>query len=179
MAIFSQPEVIAAIVGAVVGGLIGILGSLATLIVTNMIKNHGRLIIYTNSTKIRFTKQETGVTKEVENFSDAQNISIDVAVDFYNPSDTPRTLAKFELEISHKKNKKVFETKETHVLEGRFPVLVAIDPITVFPRTTEKVRSHAYLQPADISMFKTASVYLLATYPDKKKFRERVLVVTL
>jgi len=132
---FQQSEVIAAIIGAIVGGIIGILGSVATIIITSIIKNRGKLVIYTNNSKITYTRRDnTGGFVNAQSIHDAEDITVSIVCDLYNQSDIPKNLADFTAEISYKKAKKYFDVKGTQIIEGRFPLAVTLPTIIIFPK---------------------------------------------
>jgi hypothetical protein len=175
---FQQSEVIAAIIGAIVGGIIGILGSVATIIITSIIKNRGKLVIYTNNSKITYTRRDnTGGFVNAQSIHDAEDITVSIVCDLYNQSDIPKNLADFTAEISYKKAKKYFDVKGTQIIEGRFPLAVTLPTIIIFPKQTESIHCKIHLKPTDVTEYKHAGVYLIAVYPDKKQFRERVLEI--
>jgi hypothetical protein len=58
---------------SIVGGIIGILGSIASMIIGNIFRNQGKLIVFTNKSKASFQKRDSmGGTVEALDRSDAK-----------------------------------------------------------------------------------------------------------
>lgn len=177
MVFLQQPEVVATIVGAIVGGIIGILGSVASFVISAILRNRGKLIIFTNESKIEFHKRDNmGGYVDASEMKDAEDIEFSIDVDVYNQSDIPRTLGEFKIELSNKKSKKNFTTKVYKRTISGIPFSEAVPTQTIFPKQSSNIGCKTFLHQADFSTFDSKiDIYLLANFPDRRKFRVKVL----
>ncbi len=177
--LLSQPEVVAAIIGAVVGGIIGILGSLSTIIITALIKNWGKLSVFINESKLRYTKlDQMGGEKIIENINEAETIEIDITVDIYNDSNKSKTLGNFRVELRENRQNKTFPVKQHFRTPGGVPYSLSVPSQTILPKQPISIKCKTFLQKADIACFnKNIDVYFLANTPKHQSFKSKILSI--
>ena len=166
------------IVATIVGGIIGILGSLATIVVTEILRNKGKLVLFTNKSKILFHKNDNaGGEIEALGRDDAEEIEFSFDIDVYNQSDVPKNLGEFRVELNNKNSKMNFATK-LYKRSGSYfiPYSQDVPTLTILPKQSANIECKTYLQQSDLSPFGSKiDIYLLAKLPDRRRFRVKVL----
>lgn len=178
--LFTQTDVIAAIIGAIVGGIIGILGSVSTIAINALIKNSGKLSIFTNESKIIYHKRENLYNgfEVTEELNKAENIEININVDIYNNSGSLKTLGNFQIELIEDSKKILFPTYQYLRTKTNFPYSLDVPSQTIFPKQPVNIQCKSYLHQENIKPFNTnVDIFLLADSPKGKKFRSKILVL--
>lgn len=177
MSFLQQTEVVSAIVGAIVGGIIGIIGSVATFAISAIFRSKGKLIIFKNESKTTFHKRDSmGGYVDTLEMKEAEDIEISIDFDVYNQSDIPKTLGDFKIELSNKKSKIYFPVKVYKRTKSNIPFAETVPTQTIFPKLSANIGCKAYLhQPDFLSFDSIIDIYIMANFPDSKKFRVKVL----
>lgn len=177
--LLTQTEVVAAIIGAIVGGIIGIFGSVCTIIVTDLIKNWGKISIFTNESKIRFSKRDQmGGEEIIENMNEAETIEIDIKIDIYNDSNKPKTLGNFRLELLENRQNKIFPVNQYFRTPSGIPYSLSVPSQIILPKQPVCIQCKTFLNIADIACFhRNIDVYFLANTPKKVIFKTKILSI--
>jgi len=168
-----EVEITAAIWGAIAGGITGPLVAFAIDVIR---RNNGKLILFTNISKITFQKPDSfGGMEEVPNLDSADTLLLEVNIEIYNQSDIPKTLGDFRVEIDNRVNTKILPIKAFKSIVVGSPVTEYFQTKTFFPKQSENVTCVFRFEKKDFSLFKpTPEIFLLADFPDGKKFKVKV-----
>jgi hypothetical protein len=181
MKIFTQTEVIAAIVGAIVGGIFGFLISILTTLVNSLIRNIGSLTVFSNTSEFQFNKMDSynGFAKTL-NFKEAENIEVRINLDIYNNSEIPKTLGNFKVEISQNRIKSYYLTKIYKRTSSGSPFSENIPPQTILPKQSINIQCKTFLHVEDfISYDSTIGLFLVANFPNKRIFKYKFLEMNI
>jgi len=170
----TEIDITAAIWGAIAGG---VTGPLVTFVIDTIRRNNGKLILFTNTSKIKFQKRDGyGGFEEVLNLESAESFVLEIDIDIYNQSDMPKTLGNFRIEIINKNGKilkpiQVYKRSSTGVTSHEH-----FKTQTIFPKQSGSIVSGFWVEQKDFAAYDPIpNVYLLADYPDKRVFRVKVL----
>lgn len=103
------------------GGIIAILSSIATLVVSHILKGIGKIsIIPQSDIEIKlFKRDQMGGQSQVNNFSEAKWAECYLALEFYNASDVPKSLRDIHISVYDKNKRKIVSDIPRDTSTGR------------------------------------------------------------
>jgi len=91
-------------------GIIGaVLGSVITLIVTHILKKSGRITSHISEVEYTFSNLENGFGKAVETVELADHASVELHIDFFNNSESYKSINDLMVSLYDDNNQKIYE----------------------------------------------------------------------
>lgn len=170
-----ESNLFAALVGAICGGILTTIGTMMTFI----IKRIGRLVIFNNKSHIEYITQDSsyGIDIEADDLVEADRVLISINLSIYNQKEVPKTLGDFNIEIQFSGEKIIIPVKEIHLQdigESTFPFESEVPVLTIPPKETKQIIGKSILE-LDCIADSIKKVFLLAKFPNKNKFRKKII----
>lgn len=173
---------------AIISSSSAILGSVITLIVTHILKGVGGIVVRVASFDISFSKSNrVGEQTEAENRVDVEDVNLNFQIDFYNPTDVPKSLRLLLFEVkSQSKRKRV--TLKPYVLkkyEQRDPSVISVgfanpyenlEILNLPPKEIVNKRIFGNISKLDTQIFQEPVViFITGKSPNGGNFRKKLI----
>lgn len=162
-----------------------ILGSVATLIVTSLIKNQGKIHFSIDNWKIIFYSQdEIGAIVPIDNYKDALYCSFSFDLILYNNSEVPKSLKDVKIRFENQNSSIEIilsdSCNQKYSVSG-IPLFNEIKVINVPPKQMYHIKSQGNLSESNFTKIKenTNNVFLLTTDYRNKIYKKLIDVVSL
>lgn len=168
----------------VITGLVAILSAAVTLIVTHYLRNAGKVKIGLASWEEEFKKiDDCGGQEPAEKISDSQWVYFLIILNFWNPSESPKSLQGLKMEVKRQENggnKILLPLKRFKASSNEKMVYLSqyqeFSMINLPSKQTVQEEVHLFVPQEEISFFSgTLNFYLIGTYPNGRKFKTFLL----
>ena len=142
-----EPEIL----GAIVGGLIGIGGSAISYVISYLLKNKGKLILFSNRSKVEYFGKvdEFGQREKIYDLNLSEDIVISIDIDLLNTSDMPKAIGEFKIELRNKDNSKLLPAIRYERTSLGLPYSTPVITTMVMPKQTENIKCDGHILKKD------------------------------
>ena len=161
-------------------GIIGaILGSVITMIVTDVLKKRGRLKIYLISYEDKFqTFKDVGCSTGNKRDEDFYGYSIKYTIQVYNKSDTPKIMRDFKL-VFIKKTKEIYtivpSDEETRRYSSHSTQIDTMEISNIAPKEIQSLNQSTYIMNDMLDRLENTDKVELHYRDEKSKKRKIIL----
>jgi hypothetical protein len=163
-------------------GIFAILGTVVGLIVGHILRASGKLAVYLSSSECYLTTSDKqGGREKTISLDESDGVTMSFGIDFYNASDTPKSLRDLKIE-SVPKSKKIPVTSQIYVHkdDAQYWPYQQFNTINIPPKEFVYSFITSWIQEKDMHLVENeVTIYLKGLFPTGKEFKAKLLSTTL